>query len=168
LKFLNGTRGYTSHYHRRSDITPHNGIRSEHRSIADIGGAEDHNVVPDPDVVPDHDRTTAPKLAMCRSLRRAALCASAIKAVVVVRNINVTPHQDVISHHDPLDAANVNAVGEADTVAQDKAGFEALIAVAHYCLEPEIAGGIDSRTKLDKLRPSNQAAGAEVEPRGIE
>jgi hypothetical protein len=115
-------------------------------------------MVADPDVASNHHGSAAGKSSMSRRLGGRALRVALVRTVVVIGNVNMAPHQHVVSNVNSLDTGDVNAVGEANSVAHNDSRMETLIAIPGDGLKPQSAVGVNISAELDVTRPSYQAS----------
>lgn len=106
------------------------GVAADDAAVADGDAGQDGGELTDPDVVFDDDGLAGCQWALDWRHVGAVRMGAAIDAVVVVGDVNLAAHEDVVTDLDTVDAADVDVLAEAHVVADDEAWREVLLVLA--------------------------------------
>lgn len=144
----------------RGDFTGDDRVGPDDAAIADRGAGEDGDVVSKPDVVSDAHATGGDEwpLAGRRGWITGCCPGAAVAAVGVIADQNATATEQVVANYDPIDAGNMDVVGEpgraADADLRVKVGSSAGFRVGRDRLKPKKVAGV-------KVGAEMHAVGAE-------
>lgn len=123
------------------DVVGDGGVAADDTAVADSDAGQDGDELADPDVVFDDDGLACRQGALSWRHVGAVWVAAAVDAVVVVGDVDLAAHEDVIADLDAVDAADVDVLAEAHVVADDEMWREVLgvlaLAVGGDGLHPE-------------------------------
>lgn len=123
------------------DVVGDGGVAADDAAVADGDAGQDGGELADPDVVLDDDGLACRQGALGWRHIGAVWLAAAVDAVVVVGDVDLAAHEDVIADLDAVDAADVDILAETHVVADDEVRREVLrvlaLAVGGYGLHPE-------------------------------
>ena len=106
------------------------GVAADDAAVADGDAGQDGGELADPDVVLDDDGLACRQRALDWRHIGAVWLAAAVDAVVVVGDVDLAAHEDVIADLDAVDAADVDVLAEAHVVADDEVRREVLRVLA--------------------------------------
>lgn len=106
------------------------GVAADDAAVADGDAGQDGAEFADPDVVLDDDRLAGRQWALGWRHVGAVGMGAAVDAVVMVGDVNLAAHEDVVADLDTVDAADVDVLAEAHVVADDEAWRETLLVLA--------------------------------------
>lgn len=123
------------------DVVGDGGVAADDAAVADGDAGQDGSELADPDVVLDDDGLACRQGALGWRHIGAVWLAAAVDAVVVVGDIDLVAHEDVIADLDAVDAADMDILAEAHVIADDEVRREVLgvlaLAVGRDGLHPE-------------------------------
>ena len=138
------------------DVVGDGGVAADDAAVADGDAGEDRAEFADPDVVLDDDGFALRQGALGRRDVRAVGMGAAVDAVVVVGDVDLAAHEDVVADLDVMHAADMDVLAEAHVVADDEARGEVLrrpaLAVLVNRLQPEPSPGSEMPADLHILR----------------
>lgn len=103
------------------------GVAADDAAVADGDAGQDCGELADPDVILDDDGFAGRQRTFCwRHVGAVGMCA-AVDAVVMVGDVDLAAHEDVVANLDTVDAADVDVLAEAHVVADDEAWREVLL-----------------------------------------
>lgn len=103
------------------------GVAADNATVANGDTGQDCGELTDPDVVLDDDGLAGRQGAFGWRYVGAVGMGAAVDAVVVVGDIDLAAHEDVVADLDTVDAADVDVLAEAHVVADDEAWREVLL-----------------------------------------
>lgn len=112
------------------DVVGDSGVAADDAAVADGDAGQDGAKFANPDVVLDDDGLAGRQGALGWRHVGAVRMGAAIDAVVVVGDVNLAAHEDVVADLDTVDAADVDVLAEAHVVADDEAWRETLLVLA--------------------------------------
>lgn len=140
----------------RRDVVGDSGMAADDAAVADGDAGEDRAEFADPDVVLDDDGFALRQGALGRRDVRAVGMGAAVDAVVVVGNVDLAAHEDVVADLDVMHTADVDVLAKAHVVADNEARCEVLrrlaLAVLVNRLQPEPSPGSEMPADLHALR----------------
>lgn len=123
------------------DVVGDGGVAADDAAVADGDAGQDGGELANPDVVLDNDGLACRQRALDWRHIGAVWLAAAVDAVVVVGDVDLAAHEDVIADLDAVDTADVDVLAEAHVVADDEVRREVLrvlaLAVGGDGLHPE-------------------------------
>lgn len=123
------------------DVVGDGGVAADNAAVADGDAGQDGGELANPDVVLDDDGLACRQGALSWRHAGAVWVAAAVDAVVVVGDVDLAAHEDVIAELDAVDAADMDILAEAHVVADDEMRHEVLgvlaLAVGRDGLHPE-------------------------------
>ena len=123
------------------DVVGDGGVAADDAAVSDGDAGQDGGELANPDVVLDNDGLACRQRALDWRHIGAVWLAAAVDAVVVVGDVDLAAHEDVIADLDAVDAADVDVLAEAHVVADDEVRREVLrvlaLAVGGDGLHPE-------------------------------
>lgn len=96
------------------------GVAADNAAVADGDAGQDGAEFADPDVVLDDDGLAGRQGALDRRHVGAVGMGAAVDAVVVVGDVYLAAHEDVVANLDTVDATDVDVLAEAHVVADDE------------------------------------------------
>lgn len=106
------------------------GVAADNAAVADGDAGQDGGELANPDVVLDNDGLACRQRALDWRHIGAVWLAAAVDAVVVVGDVDLAAHEDVIADLDAVDTADVDVLAEAHVVADDEMRREVLRVLA--------------------------------------
>lgn len=103
------------------------GVAADNATVANGDTGQDCGELTDPDVVLDDDGLAGRQGAFGWRYVGAVGMGAAVDAVVVVGDIDLAAHEDVVADLDTVDAADVDVLAEAHVIADDEAWREVLL-----------------------------------------
>lgn len=141
IPLLDDARGAADGDALGRDVVGDGGVAADDTAVADGDAGQDGGELADPDVVLDDDGLACRQGALGWGHVGAVWVAAAVDAVVVVGDVDLAAHEDVIANLDAVDAANVDILAEAYVIADDEVRREVLrvlaLAVGGDGLHPE-------------------------------
>lgn len=138
------------------DVVGDGGMAADDAAVANGDAGEDRAEFADPDVVLDDDGFALRQGAPPRRDVRAVGMGPAVDAVVVVGDVDLAAHEDVVADRDVMHAADMDVLAETHVVADDEARGEVLrrpaLAELVNRLQPESAPGAEMLADLHVLR----------------
>lgn len=123
------------------DVVGDGGVAADDAAVTDGDAGQDCGELTDPDVVLDDDGFAGRQRTFCWRHVGAVRMLAAVDAVVVVGDVDLAAHEDVVADLDVVDATDVDVLAEAHIVADDEARREVLcvlaVAVGGDGLHPE-------------------------------
>lgn len=123
------------------DVVGDGGVAADDATIADGNAGQDGGELTDPNVVLNDDGLACRQGALGWRHIRAVWLAAAVDAVIVVGDVDLTAHENVVADLDEVDATDVDVLAEAHVVADDELRLEMLrvlaLAVGRDGLHPE-------------------------------
>lgn len=134
------------------DVVGDGGVAADDAAVADGDAGQDGGELADPDVVLDDDGLACRQGALGWRHIGAVWLAAAVDAVVVVGDVDLAAHEDVIADLDAVDAADVDILAEAHVRADDEVRRKTLLVLAFTVrgdgLHPESPARREVRTDL--------------------
>lgn len=112
------------------DVVGDGGVAADDAAVADGDAGQDGGELADPDVVLDDDRLAGRQWALGWRHVGAVRMGAAVDAVVMVGDVDLAAHEDVVANLDTVDAADVDVLAEAHVFADDEAWREVLLVLA--------------------------------------
>lgn len=109
------------------DVVGDGGVAADDAAVADGDAGQDCGELTDPDVVLDDDGFACRQGTFCWRHVGAVGMLAAVDAVVVVSDVDLAAHEDVVADLDMVDAADVDVLAEAHVIADDEAWREVLL-----------------------------------------
>lgn len=106
------------------------GVAADDAAVADGDAGQDGAKFANPDVVLDDDGLAGCQGALDWRHVGAVGMGAAIDAVVVVGDVDLAAHEDVVANLDTVDAADVDVLTEAHVIADDEVRREMLLVLA--------------------------------------
>lgn len=106
------------------------GVAADDAAVADGDAGQDCAELADPDVVLDDDGLADRQGALDWRHVGAVRMGAAVDAVVVVGDVDLAAHEDIVADLDMVDTANVDVLAEAHVVADDEARRKVLLVLA--------------------------------------
>lgn len=106
------------------------GVAADNATVANSDTGQDCGELTDPDIVLDDDGFAGRQRTFCWRHIGAVGMGAAIDAVVVVGDVDLATHEDVIADLDTVDTADVDVLAEAHVVADDEVRREVLLVLA--------------------------------------
>ncbi len=126
IPLLDDARGAADGDAPRRDVVGDGGVAADNAAVADGDTGQDGGELANPDVVLDNDGLACRQRALGWRHIGAVWLAAAVDSVVVVGDVDLTSHEDVIADLDAVDAADVDILAEAHVVADDEVRREVL------------------------------------------
>lgn len=149
------------------DVVGDGGVAADDAAVADGDAGQDCGELTDPDVVLDDDGLAARQGALGGRHVRAAGMLAAVDAVVVIGDVDLAAHEDVVANLDTVDAADVDVLAEAHVRADDEARRETLLVLAFTVrgdgLHPEAPARREVRTDLHVFYATNVGTVVDVD-----
>lgn len=108
------------------DVVGDGGVATDDAAVADGDAGQDCGELTDPDIVLDDDGLAGRQGTLGWWHIGAVGMGAAVDAVVVVGDVNLAAHEDVVADLDTVNAADVDVLAEAHVVADDKVRREVL------------------------------------------
>lgn len=102
------------------------GVAADDTAVADSNARQNSAKLTNPNVVLDDDGLSLRQRTHSWWDVRTVRVGTTVNAVVVVSNINLTSHENVVTNLDMIDAANMDILAEAHIVANYEARREML------------------------------------------
>lgn len=112
------------------DVVGDGGVAADDAAVADGDAGQDCAELADPDVVLDDDGLADRQGALDWRHVGAVRMGAAVDAVVVVGDVNLAAHEDIVADLDMVDTADVDVLAEAHVVADDEARRKVLLVLA--------------------------------------
>lgn len=112
------------------DVVSDGGVAADDATVADGDTGQDGAELANPDVVLDDDGLAGRQGTLGWRHVGAVRMGAAIDAVVVVGDVDLAAHEDIVADLDTIDAADVDVLAEAHIVANDEAWREVLLVLA--------------------------------------
>lgn len=112
------------------DIVGDGGVAADDAAVADGDAGQDSAELADPDVVFNDDGLAGRQRTFCWRHIGAVGLGAAVDAVVVIGDVDLAAHEDVVAYLDTVDAADVDVLAEAHVVADDEVRREMLLVLA--------------------------------------
>lgn len=109
------------------DVVGDGGVAADNATVANGDTGQDCGELTDPDIVLDDDGLAGRQRTFCWRHVGAVGLGAAVDAVVVVGDVDLTAHEDVVANLDTVDAADVDVLAEAHVIADDEAWREVLL-----------------------------------------
>lgn len=106
------------------------GVAADDAAVADGDAGQDGAKFANPDVVLDDDGLADRQGALDWRHVGAVRMGAAVDAVVVVGDVNLAAHEDIVADLDMVDTADVDVLAEAHVVADDEARRKVLLVLA--------------------------------------
>ena len=106
------------------------GVAADDAAVADGDAGQDCGELTDPDVVLDDDGLAGRQGAFGWRHVGAVGMFAAVDAVIVVGDVDLAAHEDVVANLDTVDAADVDVLAEAHVIADDEVRRETLLVIA--------------------------------------
>lgn len=134
------------------DVVGDGGVAADDAAVADGDAGQDCGELTDPDIVLDDDGLAGRQGALGWRHVGAVGMGAAVDAVVVVGDVDLAAHEDVVADFDTVDTADVDVLAEAHVRADDEVRREELLvpgfAVRGNGLHPEAPARREVRTDL--------------------
>lgn len=134
------------------DVVGDGGVAADDAAVADGDAGQDCGKLTDPDIVLDDDGLAARQGTLGWRHVGAVGLGAAVDAVVVVGDVDLAAHEDVVADLDMVDAADVDVLAEAHVRADDEVRRETLLVLAFTVrgdgLHPEAPARRKVRTNL--------------------
>lgn len=131
------------------------GVAADDAAVADGDAGQDGAKFANPDVVLDDDGLAGCQGALDWRHVGAVGLGAAVDAVVVIGDVDLAAHEDVVADLDTVDTANVDVLAEAHVIADDEVRREMLLVLAFTVridgLHPEPPARREVRTDLHVL-----------------
>lgn len=102
------------------DVVGDGGVAADDAAVADGDAGQDGAEFADPDVILDDDGLAGRQGTLGWRHVGAVGLGAAVDAMVVVGDVDLTAHEDVVANLDTVDAADVDVLAEAHVVADDE------------------------------------------------
>lgn len=112
------------------DVVGDGGVAADDAAVADGDAGQDGAKFANPDVVLDDDGLADRQGALDWRHVGAVRMGAAVDAVVVVGDVNLAAHEDIVADLDMVDTADVDVLAEAHVVADDEARRKVLLVLA--------------------------------------
>lgn len=112
------------------DVVGDGGVAANDAAVADGDAGQDCAELTDPDVILDDDGLTDRQGALGWRHVGAVRMGAAIDAVVMVGDVDLAAHEDVVADLDTVDTADVDVLAEAHVIADDEVRREMLLVPA--------------------------------------
>lgn len=112
------------------DVVSDGGVAADDAAVADGDAGQDSGELANPDVVFDDDGLAGCQGALDWRHVGAVGMGAAIDAVVVVGDVDLAAHEDIVADLDMVDTADVDVLAEAHVVADDEARRKVLLVLA--------------------------------------
>ena len=134
IPLLDDARGTAYSDALGGDVVGDSGVAADNAAIADGDAGQDGAEFANPDVVLDDDGLAGRQGTLGWWHVGAVGMGAAIDAVVVVGDVDLAAHEDVVADLDTVDAADVNVLTEAHVVADDEVWREVLLVFAAFAI----------------------------------
>lgn len=149
------------------DVVGDCGVAADDAAVADGDAGQDCGELTDPDIVLDDDGLADRQRTFCWRHVGAVGMGAAVDAVVVVSDVDLTAHEDVVADLDTVDAADVDVLAEAHVVADDEVRREMLLVLAFTVrgdgLHPESPARREVLADLHVFYAANTSVGVDVD-----
>lgn len=108
------------------DVVGDGGMAADDATVADGDAGQDGGELTDPDIVLDDDGLAGRQGALGWRHVGAVRMGAAVDAVVMVGDVDLAAHEDVVADLDTVDAADVDVLAEAHVIADDEVRREVL------------------------------------------
>lgn len=112
------------------DVVSDGGVAADDATVADGDTGQDGAELANPDVILDDDGFAGRQGALGWRHVGAVGMLTAVDAVVVVGDVDLAAHEDVVANLDTVDAADVDVLTEAHVIADDEVRREMLLVLA--------------------------------------
>lgn len=112
------------------DVVGDGGVAADDAAVADGDAGQDCGELTDPDIVLDDDGLAGRQRTFCWRHVGAVGMGAAVDAVVVVGDVDLAAHEDVVADLDMVDTADVDVLAEAHVIADDEVRRETLLVLA--------------------------------------
>lgn len=112
------------------DVVGDGGVAADDAAVADGDAGQDCGELTDPDVVLDDDGLAGRQGTLGWWHVGAVGMGAAVDAVVMVGDVDLAAHEDVIADLDTVNAADVDVLAEAHVIADDEVWRETLLVLA--------------------------------------
>ena len=106
------------------------GVAADNATVANSDTGQDCGELTDPDIVLDDDGFAGRQRTFCWRHIGAVGLGAAVDAVVVVGDVDLAAHEDVVADLDTVNAADVDVLAEAHVIADDEVRREMLLVPA--------------------------------------
>ena len=134
------------------DVVGDGGVAADDAAVADGDAGQDGGEFANPDVVLDDDGLAGRQGTLGWWHVRAVGLGAAVDTVVVVGDVDLAAHEDVVADLDTVDAADVDVLAEAHVRADDEVRRKTLLVLAFTVrgdgLHPEAPARREVRTDL--------------------
>lgn len=130
IPLLDDARGATYGDALGRDVVGDGGVAADDAAVADGDAGQDCAELADPDVVLDDDGLADRQGALDWRHIGAVGLGAAVDAVVVIGDVDLAAHEDVVADLDTVDTANVDVLAEAHVIADDEVRREMLLVLA--------------------------------------
>lgn len=120
------------------DVVGDGGVAADDAAVADGDAGQDCAELADPDVVLDDDGLADRQGALDWRHVGAVRMGAAVDAVVVVGDVNLAAHEDIVADLDMVDTADVDVLAEAHVIADDELWRETLLVLAFTIREDSL------------------------------
>lgn len=152
IPLLDDARGAADGDALGRDVVGDGGVAADDAAVADGDARQDGGELADPDIVLDDDGLAGRQGALGWRHVGAVGMGAAVDAVVVVGDVNLAAHEDVVANLDTVDAADVDVLAEAHVRADDEVRRKTLLVLAFTVrgdgLHPESPARREVRTDL--------------------
>lgn len=112
------------------DVVSDGGVAADDATVADGDTGQDGAELANPDVILDDDGLAGRQGTLGWRHVGAVGMLTAVDAVVVVGDVDLAAHEDVVANLDTVDAADVDVLTEAHVIADDEVRREMLLVLA--------------------------------------
>lgn len=112
------------------DVVSDGGVAADDATVADGDTGQDGAELANPDVILDDDGLAGRQGTLGWRYVGAVGMLTAVDAVVVVGDVDLAAHEDVVANLDTVDAADVDVLTEAHVIADDEVRREMLLVLA--------------------------------------
>ena len=112
------------------DVVGDGGVAADDAAIADGDAGQDCGELTNPDIVLDDDGFVGRQGTLGWRHVGAVGVLAAVDAVVVIGDVDLAAHEDIVANLDTVDAADVDVLAEAHVRADDEARRETLLVLA--------------------------------------
>lgn len=112
------------------DVVGDGGVAADDATVADGDAGQDGAELANPDVILDDDGLAGRQGTLGWRHVGAVGMLTAVDAVVVVGDVDLAAHEDVVANLDTVDAADVDVLTEAHVIADDEARRKVLLVLA--------------------------------------
>lgn len=167
IPLLDDARGAAYGDAHGRDVVGDGGVAADDAAVADGDAGQDCGELTDPDVVLDDDGLAGRQGTLgWWHVGAVGMCA-AIDAVVVVSDVDLAAHEDVVADLDMVDAADVDVLAEAHIVTDDEVRRETLLVLAFTVrgdgLHPESPARREVLADLHVFYAANTGVGVDVD-----